>query len=108
MKYSVLDGFVQSDSLVGIIIGPLLLFSIYFFFIGGFVFYLPALLWYHLVGAASLTLTGKGNKNSPPRFVPTILKGYLIVLTLGIIGPIGKKFLGLGGRFGGGGASGRW
>jgi hypothetical protein len=75
-------------------------------------FYLPSLLWHGTLGLGSFVLTGKGIQRSTPEFLPTVLKGYLMVFTLGIIGPIGgpilKRFFGLGGRFGGGGAVGRW
>lgn len=107
-KYELLGGAIKSDSLFAVIVGPVLLF----FLFGAIFFYLPACLWHGVLGLGNFVLTGKGINRPEPKFLPTIFKGYLMVLTLGLagplLGPVFKRFFGLGGRFGGGGAVGRW
>lgn len=112
MKYSILDGAFQSDSLAGVIIGPLFLAVFLFYVSGLLLFYWPALIWHGFLGLGSFALTGKGISRPVPKFLPTVFKGWLMVLTLGLagplLGPLFKRFFGLGGRFGGGGAVGKW
>jgi hypothetical protein len=114
-QYGLLFGTLQSNNSVGEIVGAIFaVFFIGFIFLtllnlfGLVFFYLPALLWHGTLGLGNFVLTGKGIQRPAPEFLPTVLKGYLGLITLGIVGPFGKRFLGLGGSFGGGGAIGRW